>query len=260
MMLFAEITKNYPPELQGFQRFIVREYLQYKILEILFESEFARNFSFLGGTNLRIVQGNERFSEDLDFDNFDVLSGTFDTVANLIAEKLKQFGYEVELKVVKAGAFHCYIRFPKLLYDLGLSPIAEEKILIQLDTETQDYAYLPERIILNKFDVFVPIFACSLPLLLAQKCYAVLNRKRNKGRDFFDILFILSKTTQIDFAYLQQKTGITNQSQLKAKIAEKCASLDMQAMADDVAPFLFKSTDVRKIILFETYFEQVQLE
>jgi hypothetical protein len=33
----------------------------------------------------------------------------------------------------------------------------------------------------------------------------------------------------------------------------------MKAMADDVAPFLFESTDKRKVELFEQYLKQVEL-
>jgi predicted nucleotidyltransferase component of viral defense system len=259
-MLLADIIKLYPDNLKSFQRFILREYLQYKILEIIFESEFANYFCFLGGTNLRIVHNNQRFSEDLDFDNFQLSDSLFDLVANLIAEKLKRQGYETEIKVFRKGAFHCYIRFPELLFEQGLSPIKDEKILIQLDTESQNYSYKPERFILNKFDVFLPINTCSLELLLAQKFYALMNRKRNKGRDFFDIIFILSHTNKIDFNYLSQKINISNPNELKEKVLERCGQLNMKEMADDVRQFLFDAKDINKIIHFEEFIKQVKLD
>jgi predicted nucleotidyltransferase component of viral defense system len=258
MIVLDQIKNQYPLHLQGFSRFIIKEYLQYKILEIIFESSFATHFCFLGGTNLRLVHNNQRFSEDLDFDNFNFTPAIFDAVANLIQEKLLKQGYNIELKTFKKGAFHCYIKFPEVLYQQGLSPVRQEKILIQLDTENQAYNYVPEQFILNKFDVFVPIQTCSLDLLLAQKMYAVLNRKRNKGRDFFDIVFILSKSNKIDYRYLQQKVNIKNEKQLKEKILEKCATLDMQVMAKDVAPFLFNSNDEKKILLFTDYIKQAK--
>ncbi len=55
--------------LRGFKRFILREYLQRKLLQILFDSEYANELCFLGGTYLRIVHRNIRFSTDLDFNN-----------------------------------------------------------------------------------------------------------------------------------------------------------------------------------------------
>lgn len=70
MLDLQQIKKEYSETLQGYDRAIVREYLQVKILQGIFESKQASNLSFLGGTALRIVHGNSRFSEDIDLDNF----------------------------------------------------------------------------------------------------------------------------------------------------------------------------------------------
>ena len=70
MLDLQQIKKEYPEPLQGYERAIVREYLQCKILQAIFESNHASKLSFLGGTALRIVHGNNRFSEDIDLDNF----------------------------------------------------------------------------------------------------------------------------------------------------------------------------------------------
>ena len=69
MLSLQEIEKYYPEKLKKFKRNILREYLQYKILQIIFNSEYANKLSFLGGTALKIIYDNSRFSEDLDFDN-----------------------------------------------------------------------------------------------------------------------------------------------------------------------------------------------
>ena len=117
MLGLAEIAKYYPPKLQGFQRFIIREYLQYKILQIVFDNTtYANKLCFLGGTCLRLVHQNTRFSEDLDFDNFNLSAVDFEGVSSIISRELQKEGYEVEVKNVLKGAFHCYIRFPELLY------------------------------------------------------------------------------------------------------------------------------------------------
>lgn len=70
MLNLTEILSAYPEGLQIHRAFVLREYLQYKILEILFDGPYASKFCFLGGTCLRLVHNNNRFSEDLDFDNF----------------------------------------------------------------------------------------------------------------------------------------------------------------------------------------------
>jgi predicted nucleotidyltransferase component of viral defense system len=255
MLSIGEIQNFYPEELRGFKRFILREYLQYKILEILFENEYAHKLSFLGGTCLRIVHQQQRFSEDLDFDNFDLTESEFQEIATFIKQELTKLGYEVELRNVIKGAFHCYIKFPDILFQENLSGHTQEKILIQLDTEPHHFLYQPETHILNKFDVFTPVFTVPKELLLAQKFYAVMNRKKNKGRDFFDITFLMGQGVKPNFDYLNFKLGIKNQAQLKEAILNKCKSLDMHEMANDVAPFLFHPTAVKKVLLFYTYME-----
>jgi len=257
MLSYNSIQSAYPILLHSKGRFIIREYLQYKLLEIIYTSAFAPKLIFLGGTNLRIIHGNQRFSEDLDFDNKGMSTSEFDQLADLIILKLSAEGYQVEMKTVYKGAFHCYIRFPSVLFNLGLTGHSEEKILLQLDTEPQNYAYEPNLIFLNKFDVFTQIFTTPLETLLAQKFYAVLNRPRNKGRDFYDIVFILSKIKEPDFSYLEQKLGIKSPSQLKEAILSHCSTLNMNEMANDVAPFLFQPKEVIQVQNFPSYLRSI---
>jgi predicted nucleotidyltransferase component of viral defense system len=253
MIDLKEIKRFYPDSIHPFERFLLKEYLQYKILDIVFSSKYASKLVFIGGTCLRIVHQNQRFSEDLDFDNFNLTADEFNDLGILIRNQLELQGYEVELKNVIKGAFHCHVRFPKLLMQSGLSGYAEEKILIQLDTETQGYNFQSETYFLNKFDVFTTIKIAPLPLLLAQKFYTVLNRKRNKGRDFFDIIYLLSLNVKPDFGFLEQKQGIHNTEQLKEVILTHCQKINMTEMANDVAPFLFNESDIKKIIHFESF-------
>lgn len=256
MLSLKEIKAFYPESLHPFERFILREYLQYKILEIIFESPFASKLAFLGGTCLRIIYANTRFSEDLDFDNFQLSEEDFKGISGIVKAELEKIGYEAEVRNVMKGTYHCYIKFPELLYQQGLSGHKEERILIQLDTEAHDFSYQPGKPILNKFDVFTQIFSTPEELLLAQKFYAIINRKRNKGRDFFDATFLLSRGIKPNYEYLNLKLGIQNSDELRTQILEKCAALDMSEMAKDVEPFLFEPKDMKKVLLFPELVKQ----
>ncbi len=255
MLDIKEIEKYYPEQLRGFRRFILREYLQYKILEIVFSGPHANKLIFLGGTCLRIVHGNQRFSEDLDFDNLDLSEKEFHEISAHISKELEHMGYEAEIKPISRGAYHCFIRFPRLLFRQGLSGYEEEKILIQLDNEAQHFDFIAEKPILNKFDVFTKIAVTPLSILMAQKCYAILNRNRNKGRDFFDLVFLMGLQVRPEMRYIEQKLQISSTADLKIKLLNKCNTLDMSAMADDVAPFLFNIGDMKKVSLFVEYLE-----
>jgi len=259
MLNIKEIKSYYPINLQRFDRFIFREYLQYKILELIFDSTYANKLAFLGGTCLRIVHNNSRFSEDLDFDNFELSSQDFSNISIEIKLGLEKIGYLVEMRNVDKGTFHCYIRFPDILFDQGLSNHKNEKILIQLDSEAQGFHFELEKVFLNKFDVFAEINTTPKDLLLAQKFYAVLNRPRNKGRDFFDIVFLLGQGQKPNYDYLEFKVGINSPEKLVDKILEHCATLDMVEMAKDVSPFLFDAKDEKKVLYFSDYIKQTRL-
>lgn len=260
MLTLREIQPFYPENLHRFPRFLLREYLQYKILEIIFESRYATHLCFLGGTCLRIVHGNNRFSEDLDFDNIDLNEDDFQNIAKEIEKQLEREGYEVELKTVLRGAWHCHFKFPGLLFEEGNSGHNEEKILIQLDTEPQHFNYDPDRHILNKFDVFTTILTTPLPLLMAQKIFAIINRKRNKGRDFFDLVFLMSHDIKPNYSYLDAKLSITGADALKKEILEKCGPLNMDEMANDVRPFLFEHSDTKKVLRFVDLINQYSFQ
>ena len=258
MMDFNDILSGYPPKLASFRRNILREYLQYKVLQILFGSKYATKLVFLGGTALRIVHGNNRFSEDLDFDNFNLSQAEFDDLAVLVKKALELEGYGVETRTVFKKAFRCYIKFPKLLYDQGLSPLEEEKILIQVDTYGHGFAYQPERVILNKFDVFTEILVTPLDILLSQKIFAALSRKRAKGRDFYDIVYLLGKT-QPNYEYLKLKIGVSEAEGLRQRMLKQFKGLNFAQLGQEVRPFLFSPQESKRVDLFLDYMKAVEL-
>ena len=96
--------------------------------------------------------------------------------------------------------------------------------------------------------------------MLAQKFYAVINRKRNKGRDFYDIVFLLGRGIKPDLIYIELKLDVKTGDALKALIIEVCNNISMKEMADDVEPFLFNSSDAKKVLLFKEYLQQIDLE
>ena len=90
MISLNEIEAHYPENLRLFKKFILREYLQYLILELIFESKHALKLSFLGGTCLRIIHNSHRFSEDIDFDNFNLTQADFEIITKQLQRGWKK--------------------------------------------------------------------------------------------------------------------------------------------------------------------------
>lgn len=258
MLDFETILGYYPPHLREFRKNILREYLQYKILELVFNSPYAHRLIFLGGTALRILWGNTRFSEDLDFDNFRLSKAEFEEVSQWVKKGLEKEALMVEMRHVFKGAYRSYIKIPDLLFRHGLTDLRDQKMMIQLDTVPHDYEYQPERRILKKFDVFTEINTVPLALLLAQKIVTAFDRKTKKGRDFYDIVFLLSLSAEPDMKYIRKKLNIQDKHELKNYILSASAKINFASLAKDVEPFLFKRADARQILLFGNYINGVE--
>jgi len=256
MLECESIFNEYPEHLRVFKKNILREYIQYQILNSIYQSNYGKRIIFLGGTALRIIHDSTRFSEDLDFDNLDLTELDFTKLTDILAQDLENEGYQIEIKKVFRGAYHCYIKFPELLFQKGLSPFKAEKILIQLDAEPQSYQYIPDNIILNRFGIFRQIKSVPIGTLLSQKIAAALNRKQSKGRDFFDVVFLFSKTKP-DFQYLQQKLDIGDLRTLKAAFFAKIGQVDLRRLAKDVEPFLMNNQERSRVILFKEFIERL---
>lgn len=258
MMELKEIRKWFPAEQHDKGEDMLREYLQYEILKLIFTSKYGHKYTFLGGTCLRIAYGTLRFSEDLDFDNVGLEQHEFEETAAIIQRGLKLRGYEVMLKFAYKGAYHCNIRFPGLLFDYDLSPHKEARVLIKLDTEKQHFDYEREIYDLNKFGVRADIRVTPLALLASQKVAAILGRKRPKGRDFYDLSFILEKTRP-SYDYLYHRFQVNSPGELRTLVRDGIAAFDFAELARDVSPFLQKQEDIARVAGFREYWEKVGL-
>jgi len=259
MLNFEDILKSYPPRLQSFKENILKEYLQYKILDLLFTSELASKLIFLGGTAIRIIHNSPRFSEVLDFDNKGLTSFDFSKISHYLKYELELDGYEVEIKEILKGTYHCYIKFPGLFFQYGLSGYKEEKILIQIDSEPQDYDYVPDKHLLNNFGIFRYINVVPPNLLLSQKIGAIITRKREMGRDFFDVVYLMSKTDP-DYQYLEVKLNIDSKDLLIKRLKEKTERLDFKTLAKDIEPFLFHPKEKDRVLYFKEWLDKLDEE
>jgi predicted nucleotidyltransferase component of viral defense system len=257
MLDLKQIESFYPENLKPFKRNLLREYLQYKILESVFDSRFGAKLSFMGGTATHIIHLNNRFSEDLDFDNLGLTQVDFRQLIKVIQKRLELEGYFVETKNVFRDAYRSYIRIPDILFETGLTKHKEEKLLIQLDTEPQGFDYHPDKIIVNKFDVFLRINVVPVDILLAQKIFAIFSRKRPMGRDFYDTVFLLGKT-KLNYNYLKSKMDIKDMIDLKDRLLLKCKNFNFDQLSKDVEQFLFVPSDSKKVLFFYEYIQKYE--
>ena len=250
---FAENLRRNP----SYFEYMLKEYFHYRMLDIIFFGKYASKLSFIGGTNLRILHHIQRFSEDLDFDSFQLSRDEFIQLTDKVIARLSDEGIKVEAedkeKDLRLVAYRRNIVFPGLMFDLGLTGHREKKLLIKIECEPHHYAYEPEKPIIQKFNVFTQIFAPSPAILLSMKTGAVL--ERGKGRDYYDFIF-LSGMTDPDFGYLDMKFGITSLTQLYERILESCEKTDFELKSRDFEKLVFDPAETRKVSLFKEYIKQ----
>lgn len=249
MLELRQIESFYPEPLRHFKRNILREYLQYKMLAVIFNGKFTAKLVFMGGTAIHIVHGVGRFSEDLDFDNRGLSREDFRALTQAVARQLTREGLNVETSFSFKGAMSADIKITGLLFETGLSGHKAEKVLVKIDAEPQDFEYTPTRVVINKFDVLTGVSVVPQDILLAQKFYAILKRRRAMGRDFYDAMFLAGKTKP-HFGYLKAKTGVGDADALKKALMERSLKLDFKQLAVDTAPLVFIPGDGKKVELF----------
>jgi predicted nucleotidyltransferase component of viral defense system len=255
MLDIKQIESFFPAQLWPFKKNLLREYLQYKILEVIFESPLADKLTFMGGTCIHMVHGCPRFSEDLDFDNPGIGRHDFEALSQRVKRTLELQGCTVELKNTYQDAFRASLRFPGLLHAGGISGHWDEKLLIQIDTEPQEVKYTPDKFILNKFDVFSRINIVPVDILVAQKIFCIFNRRRPMGRDFFDVVFLLGKSG-VNFDYLNQKMSIRNKKELRDRLLLRCSQLDFNRLVKDLEPFVYSKKEVKRVLMFPDFVQQ----
>ena len=86
-----------------------------------------------------------------------------------------------------------------------------------------------------------------ISVLCAMIVAAVLNR--GKGRDFYDLMFLLQRTKP-DYAFLEQKNGISNQAQLITELIKKVESTDLSHKRRDFEHLLIEKSDSDRIMWF----------
>lgn len=260
MIQLEQIRKYFPVSFQRssiYDKHMLKEYLQLLILDYLSSTKYIHKLIFIGGTNLRLVKGIDRFSEDLDFDCPDLSKEEFLEMTDSVFVFLKKNGYRVEAKdreSDKLKAFRRSIYFPELLFELGLTGYREERFLIKIESQDQHINYPIKVVNVKGCGFFFPLPMPSDEVLCSMKISAMLSR--NKGRDFYDVMFLLS-LTQPDYTYLSQKCNISNLSELKKAVSEMLTKVDLKLKMKDFEHLIFNKDRSSKILKFGEFINEL---
>ena len=256
MELLEQIQSYFPAHVRNnplHQKYMLKEHIQLMILDYLSNTSHIRKMVFIGGTNLRLVKGIDRFSEDLDFDCKQMSEQDFEEMTEGILSFLRHVGWKVETRE-KAGsklvAFRKNIYFPELLFEMGLSGYREERFLIKIESQDQKVDYTPVMTNIRGCGFFFPFPVPPDDVLCAMKISALLARQ--KGRDFYDAMFLLAQTTP-NYDYLTHKWNIQDWAELKETLLKTVEKTDLKRKSQDFVHLLFQNGNSNKILLFKEF-------
>ena len=253
-----ELVQQMPTPVEG--RNLAREYLQARILAALQRAGAMIPLAFHGGTALRFLYAHGRYSEDLDF----ALEGDrehydFRGYLQAIRADLTPEGYDVELKVNDQKTVHsAFVRFPGLLYDLGLSGQRSEVLAVKLEVDTNPPAGAGLATTVVRRFVVLQLRHHDKASLLSGKLHAVLQRSYTKGRDIYDLLWYLSdpawplpNLVLLNNALRQTnwQGGELNKMNWREQVGERLRLLDWSNILTDVRSFVEPGFDLSLLTL-----------
>lgn len=260
-MITLEAIKNFYPDYltgnAGIHKYLLKEYVLLLILDYLSATAFIRKVVFIGGTSLRLVKNIDRFSEDLDFDCKLFSETEFTEMTEGVIKYLRDNGLRIEVKEKdnkNLKAFRRSIYFPEILYEMGLTGHKEERFLIKIECQDQLVDYKSEIANVKGCGLFFPMPVPPAKVLCSMKISAMLNRQ--KGRDFYDVMFLLSQTPP-DFNFLSKRCGISNMNELKNVVEKVLKTVDLKSKTRDFEHLLFSKSNSRRILGTAEFFKSL---
>jgi len=231
------------------KRAIIREYLQIKILDLIYKEKLALNFIFIGGTSLRLTRELDRFSEDLDFDLENVKPESLDKLMRKIFKELKSENIDLDFYSNKTQKKTYYeFRFTGLFSSLGMGTDSEEKLTIKFDFENFWHSHKKEVVLLNRYGYLINVITIPLGEHLIQKMAAYTRRAQTQARDIYDIVWLISQGIKPDWAF-------ANGNHIDRSIVDQAINkftmefTKLKGLKKRLSPFLFDERNVIKLDL-----------
>lgn len=213
---------------------ILREYLQIKFLSEFYKNKQLKQTYFKGGTALRLIFDSSRFSEDLDFTSLISL----ERIKTILVQTTHKLATEFpQLTIKKLATIQGYSTKLYLPVDFAQQPLT-----IKLDFSFRGSVLEP---MTSPLTTDLPIKGISLVEhlskreLLAEKVRAILHR--DKGRDIFDLWFLLQQKVEFDQQFINTKLEFYHESYQHDAFIKKIKSFDQKKLSQDIKKFLPQS-------------------
>lgn len=229
---------------------IFREYLQLVFLQKLYQKTPSRGILFKGGTAIHLIYQAPRFSEDLDFSVAMSMSDFNTYIAGVLKRMKDEEGVAWKERKSLSGK----------QFLLTAEDVLPYKTYIALDFSFREKIFSNERsIIRTDYPVIFTSYVHHLSReeLLAEKIRAVMTRR--KGRDLYDLWYLLSRGAEVRQDMLRQKLAFYKVSKVtNADIVNRVASFPKKDFLLDLRPFVPSNERERLPEFFEILQSQIE--
>jgi len=154
----------------------------------------------------------------------------------------------------KLSPFRRGYYFPGFLFDMGMTGHREERFMLKIESEDQLVHYDPVLINIKGCGFFFPMPVPPDNILCSMKITAMLNRQ--KGRDFYDVMFLLGQTKP-DYSFLSKRAGISEISELKSATEKVLGTVDLNRKSRDFEHLLFDKSRSRMILRVREFIKEL---
>ena len=211
---------------------IIREYIQVVFLSVFYSTAQSQKVYFKGGTAIRLLLKSGRFSEDLDF-TAELTAKELDPLVNETVKKMSAIIPDMTLKRTEENKF---------AYTGILSYQAEgmkQPLNIHLDFSLREKPETSKETVLESDFPVVPLPVVrhmDWQEILAEKIRAFLYRL--KGRDVYDLWFMLQKGVELDWEMINRKTAFYKMETSLQDLMDRIGHFEDKKLKNDLAKFL----------------------
>ena len=211
---------------------IIREYIQVVFLSVMYSIPDSSKVYFKGGTAIRLLLKSGRFSEDLDFTS-ELPATKLDEIVNETIKKMSLIIPDMKLKRTEENKF-AYTGI------LSYHPEGMKHPLnIHLDFSLREKPETSKETVLESDFPVAPlpvIRHMDWQEILAEKIRAFLYRL--KGRDVYDLWFMLQKGVELDWKMINRKTAFYKMVTSLQDVMNRIGSFDDKQLKNDLGKFL----------------------
>lgn len=183
---------------------ILREYIQIIFLKELYQEKSSQKIYFKGGTALHLLFSTPRFSMDLDFTS--ELSSS--SLKKIVKKAVERVGSEIPDITLKESKKKTNDSFSKILSYYPKKRKHPLNVVVDFSLREKPVKPVQKTVLETDFPItgLPVIIHLAWEEIMAEKIRALL--VRGKGRDLYDIYYLLVKDINIDWKMVREKMKI----------------------------------------------------